>query len=63
MPRLLFILPLLFFGAIAAYFAVGLTKDPRMLPSALIDKPAPEFELPALYEGEAGLAKSDLGGR
>ena len=62
MPRLLFILPLLFFGAIAAYFAVGLTKDPRMLPSALIDKPAPEFELPALYEGEAGLAKSDLGG-
>lgn len=62
MPRLLFILPLLVFGAIAAYFAVGLTKDPRILPSALIDKPAPEFELPPLRTGEEGFAKTDLGG-
>ena len=62
MPRLIFILPLLLFGTIAAYFAVGLTKDPRILPSALIDKPAPEFKLPALHDGGSGLAKSDLGG-
>ncbi len=62
MPRLLFILPLLLFGAVAAYFAVGLTKDPRILPSALIDKPAPEFELPPLYEDKPGLATADLGG-
>jgi cytochrome c biogenesis protein CcmG/thiol:disulfide interchange protein DsbE len=62
MPRLLFILPLLLFGAIAAYFAVGLTKDPRKLPSALIDKPAPEFDLPPLYDAKPGLAKADLGG-
>lgn len=63
MPRLIFILPLLLFGAIAAYFAVGLTKDPRILPSALIDKPAPEFELPSLHDGGSGLAKADLSGK
>ena len=62
MPRLLFILPLLLFGAIAAYFAVGLTKDPRILPSALIDRPAPEFDLPSLYTGRDGFAKANLGG-
>ena len=63
MPRLLFILPLLLFGAIAAYFAVGLTKDPRILPSALIDRPAPEFDLPSLYTGRDGFAKANLVGR
>jgi cytochrome c biogenesis protein CcmG/thiol:disulfide interchange protein DsbE len=62
MPRLLFILPLLLFGAVAAYFAIGLTKDPRILPSALIDKPAPKFDLPALHDGKLGLANADLGG-
>ena len=62
MPRLLFVLPLLLFGAIAAYFAVGLTKDPSILPSALIDKPAPEFELPQLYDAKPGFATADLGG-
>tara|TARA_Y100001934_G_C11938253_1_gene579013 strand:+ start:126 stop:656 length:531 start_codon:yes stop_codon:yes gene_type:complete len=62
MPRLLFILPLLLFGAIAAYFAVGLTKDPRLIPSALIDKPAPDFDLPSLHYGKEGFAKANLGG-
>ncbi len=62
MPRLLFILPLLLFAGIAAYFAVGLTKDPRLLPSALIDKPAPEFNLPALHDGKSRFATGDLGG-
>lgn len=62
MPRLLYLLPLVLFGAIAAYFAVGLTKDPRKLPSALIDKPAPDFELPPLYDAKPGFARTDLGG-
>jgi cytochrome c biogenesis protein CcmG/thiol:disulfide interchange protein DsbE len=58
--RLLFVLPVLLFLGVAAYLAVGLTSgDPHLLPSALIDKPAPEFSLPGL-EGASGLAKSDL---
>ena len=62
MPRTLFLLPLVLFLGIAAYFAIGLTKDPSILPSALIDKPAPEFDLPPLMTGRPGLASSDLGG-
>ncbi len=44
--RFLFVLPLVVFGVIAAYFAVGLTKDPSAIPSVLIDTPVPEFALP-----------------
>ena len=62
MPRLLFLLPLVLFLGIATYFAIGLTKDPGLLPSALKDKPAPAFDLPPLQSDRPGLAKSDLGG-
>jgi len=48
MRRLLFALPLLAFAALAVWFAVGLARDPSVLPSALIDRPMPEFALPAL---------------
>ena len=37
------------FAVLAAIFAVGLTnKDPGRIPSVLLGKPAPEFELPPL---------------
>lgn len=48
MRRLIFVLPLAAFAAIAVWFAVGLTRDPNVLPSALIDRPMPDFALPAL---------------
>jgi cytochrome c biogenesis protein CcmG/thiol:disulfide interchange protein DsbE len=60
--RLLFLVPLALFAVLAGYFTLGLSRDPSVLPSALIDKPAPEFSLPALGEGP-GLAKADLAGR
>ena len=62
MSRALFLLPLVLFLGIATYFAIGLTKDPSILPSALIDKPAPEFALEPLKTDKPGLAKADLGG-
>ena len=62
MKRLVVVLPVLFFGGVAAYFAAGLTRDPRVLPSALIDKAAPEFSLPPLA-GKPGLARGDLLGK
>ncbi|WP_407351316.1 DsbE family thiol:disulfide interchange protein [Luteimonas sp. R10] len=47
-------LPLVVFGAIVALLAVGvwLSRDPdrNALPSPLIGKPAPAFELPVLHE-------------
>jgi len=42
--------PLGLFSLIALAFSIGLTKDPKLLPSELIDQPFPNFELTDLYE-------------
>ena len=60
--RWLFLAPLLLFAIVAGYFAVGLTHDPGTLPSALLDKPAPDFALPPLLPNKPGLASADLKG-
>ncbi len=67
MRRLFFLLPILIFVALAAIFASRLdgNLDPSALPSALLDKPAPEFALPGL-EGrpqKPGFATADLSGQ
>ena len=36
--------------------------DPNALPSPLIDKPAPHFELPPLVKGQPGFSSADLSG-
>ena len=63
---LFFLIPLALFAAVGAFLAVGLTRDPQKLPSALIDKPAPEFSLPPLAgraaAGGDGLSRADLAG-
>lgn len=48
MRRLLYILPLVAFAAVAAWFAVGLQRDPNKLPSALLNREVPAFDLPAI---------------
>jgi cytochrome c biogenesis protein CcmG, thiol:disulfide interchange protein DsbE len=48
MKRALYFLPLALFLGLAGYFAWGLTRDPSKIPSALLDRPIPEFALPAL---------------
>ena len=60
--RIIFLLPLVVFAGLAIWFAIGLTRDPSILPSALIDKPVPEFELPALLDDVPGFATGDFGG-
>ena len=40
------------FFALVILLAVGLKRDPRVVPSPLIDKPAPAFELPRLGSAE-----------
>ena len=47
-PRLIYLLPVLLFGVVAGYFLWGLDpeRDPSEVPSVLIDKPVPEFDLP-----------------
>lgn len=68
--RLLYLLPVLVFAALALLFLVRLyAGDPARLPSALIGRPAPAFvlaPLPGLVRGgEAvpGLSDADLKGR
>jgi cytochrome c biogenesis protein CcmG/thiol:disulfide interchange protein DsbE len=58
----LFLIPAMLFAALIAAFAVGLGRDPAKLPSALIGKPVPPFDLPAVRPGDAGLAAADLRG-
>ncbi|WP_395458889.1 DsbE family thiol:disulfide interchange protein [Azospirillum melinis] len=48
MRRLLYLLPFLLFIGVGIAFFLGFERDPRDIPSALIDKPAPTFELPAI---------------
>jgi cytochrome c biogenesis protein CcmG/thiol:disulfide interchange protein DsbE len=69
--RLVFLLPLAVFAALAAVFLIRLEAggDPEAIPSALIGKPAPQFDLPPLdgMSGKAGpipgLRTADLAGR
>lgn len=66
MSRLLFAIPLAIFVGVAVWFLIGLLDDraPGTLDSALIDRPAPAFDLPPLpgRAEAAGFADTDLGG-
>ncbi len=63
MKRLWFLVPLFAFFALAAILAVGLKRDPREIPSPLIDKPAPRFALPRLDEPGKTIGLDDLRGK
>lgn len=59
--RIIYILPLTIFMILAVYFAIGLTKDPSVLPSVLINKPVPEFKLsPIEGKSDEGFSSNDL---
>ena len=56
------LVPALGFLCVAVLLAGGLTRNPRLIPSPLIGKPVPDFELPAVQGRQAGLASADLKG-
>ncbi|WP_029010336.1 DsbE family thiol:disulfide interchange protein [Azospirillum halopraeferens] len=66
MRRFLFLLPLVLFVGVGVAFFLGFGRDPRAIPSVLIDKPVPEFALAALPGRDKadarGLATADLRG-
>lgn len=61
--RLWFLIPLAAFFALAAVLAVGLGRDPREVPSPLIDKPAPAFALTQLDKPEQTIRREDMLGK
>lgn len=48
MRHLKFVLPALLFAVLVAFLLRGLSRDPSVIPSPLIGKPAPSFTLPVL---------------
>ena len=48
--KLKFLIPLIVFLTVSLFLGIGLFLNPKEIPSALIDKPAPDFNLPLLGE-------------
>jgi cytochrome c biogenesis protein CcmG, thiol:disulfide interchange protein DsbE len=61
-PRTAVFTPLLLFLGIAVLFGIGLTLNPRDIPSPLIGKPVPDFDLPAVKGRKLGLSSASLQG-
>ncbi len=60
--RLVYLVPLGLFATIAIAFAVGLGRDPRLVPSPLIGSEVPKFSLPPVLGRSLGLSAADLNG-
>jgi cytochrome c biogenesis protein CcmG, thiol:disulfide interchange protein DsbE len=58
-----YLLPLGLFIGLVVLFIYGLQHDPRLVPSPLIDKPAPAFDLPTLHAPEKNIKTDDLIGK
>ena len=58
-----FALPLGIFAALVILLGVGLTLNPREVPSPLIDKPAPLFELPQLHQPDQTFSPQQMLGK
>jgi cytochrome c biogenesis protein CcmG/thiol:disulfide interchange protein DsbE len=58
-----FAIPVLVLAVLIGVFYVGLHHDPREIPSPLIGKPAPAFDLQTLEQSPARLATADLHGK
>ncbi|MEH2611140.1 DsbE family thiol:disulfide interchange protein [Bradyrhizobium sp. AZCC 1693] len=60
--RLAYLVPLAAFMALAIILAWGMSRNPGAIPSALIDKPVPQFNLPPVKARSLGLSSNDLSG-
>jgi cytochrome c biogenesis protein CcmG/thiol:disulfide interchange protein DsbE len=58
-----FILPLVIFLVLAGFLYVGLGLDPHEVPSPLIDKPAPAFNLPQLQDPSKKFSAEEMKGK
>lgn len=63
MRTLKFLIPLAIFLAIALFLLKGLSRDPREIPSPLVGKPAPVFELPVLQQPDKRWSTRELQGQ
>lgn len=57
------LIPLFLFIVLAGFLYVGLSMDPKEVPSVLIEKPAPEFTLPTLLDSSKQISSGDFKGK
>jgi cytochrome c biogenesis protein CcmG/thiol:disulfide interchange protein DsbE len=58
-----FLLPLAIFAGLVIFLWKGLALNPREIPSTLIDKPAPAFDLSQLFDEQSRIANDTLAGK
>ena len=63
MRRIAFLLPLIAVLGIGIFLALGLGRDPHVLPSVLIDQEVPAFDLPPIEGRGKGFSNADLLGK
>lgn len=58
-----FLVPLLIFLVLVGFLWKGLSRDPREVPSPLVGKPAPAFQLPRLDAPDKTFSPADMRGQ
>lgn len=58
-----FLVPLAIFIVLVVFLGIGLGLNPREVPSPLINKPAPAFQLPQLHRPDQTFSQQDMKGR
>lgn len=63
MKAVRYLLPLVVFAGLAVLLYSGLGKDPSIVPSPLIGKPVPDFDLPELRDPNVRVRAASLKGK
>jgi len=58
-----FLIPLGLFFVLVGFLAVGLQRDPREVPSPLVNKPAPAFKIPQVIMADKSFSPDDMKGK
>jgi cytochrome c biogenesis protein CcmG, thiol:disulfide interchange protein DsbE len=58
-----YLIPLVIFGVLVVFLAIGLGRDPHEVPSPLINKAAPAFKLPQLKDPSKSFSAEEMRGR
>jgi cytochrome c biogenesis protein CcmG, thiol:disulfide interchange protein DsbE len=58
-----FLIPLALFAVLVGFLVVGLQRDPREIPSPLVEKPAPAFNVAQLVAADKTFSPADMKGQ
>ena len=58
-----YLIPLVLFVGLVAFLAIGLGRDPHEVPSPLINKPAPPFQLAQLHAPDKTFSPEEMRGK